>query len=50
MYDDKPHQLFSFIRQLALRYPDRQTPEIVRLMDQAYDAHGKVNCTVEEPC
>ena len=35
-WDDKPHQLFSGIRALALRHPSALTGEIVRQMDAAY--------------
>lgn len=35
-FDDKPHQLFSGIRALALNHPSENTAEIVRLMDEAY--------------
>jgi hypothetical protein len=35
-FDDKPHQLFSGIRAMALRHPSDDTQEIVRLMDEAY--------------
>ena len=41
-YDDKPHQLFSFIRLLAERYesdPSRRA-EIMGLMDYAYEHRG----------
>lgn len=36
-FDDKPHQLFSAIRKVALRYADdAERDEIVRLMDIEY--------------
>jgi hypothetical protein len=40
-YDDKPHQLYSHIRSLAIKYQDPARPsyrdEIIRLMDLEYE-------------
>lgn len=36
-YDDKPHQLFSGLRVLALAHSGDMTEEIIRLMDAAYE-------------
>ena len=36
-FDDKPHQLYSCIRKIALQYTKgSMQEEIVRLMDEAY--------------
>jgi hypothetical protein len=42
-FDDKPHQLYSVIRQLALDHPSDDTPEIVRLMDEVYLRGGEAS-------
>lgn len=36
-FDDKPHQLFSCIKELAKKIPSESTSEIIRLMDIAYE-------------
>jgi hypothetical protein len=37
-YDDKPHQLYSGIAEMARAYPNEDTAAIVALMDVAYGA------------
>lgn len=39
-YDDKPHQLYSCIAQVAREYPDKFTEEVIRQMDHQYE-HGQ---------
>jgi hypothetical protein len=44
-FDDKPHQLFSGIRALALKHPSGFTEQIVRLMDEAYEGKWSYRAT-----